>query len=639
MTVAQRLRQFHQTVDGRLPDRLPPLTGLTLKAFRLVWAVALALAVVGPVAGLQHRLNSPPELSQTMLGSRAGIFVSPDDATFVRFTVGSTEKKLGIVPGDKIIGVYGLRLPEVMPLNERALAEHASDPAYIGLGNVIFGTDNLDVPLTIRHADGRVNDVVVRTGETYANDAARELGISPRLLDLIDLTHVLLYPILLWIAFSIYARNPNHVVPALLSSSILLILIAQQPSSVFLADVGVPRWANVALYDLGNISLLATLMLFPDGTLRPRIALVALLCLPILFFLVGVQYQWAFISAGAVGLLILIVRLRRASGVTKRQFKFLLAGLATYPALRILSVIFDTVKWNASSLSQYFLLEASAGAVFGLSTLSLFLVLFAALRRHRLYDADALFPRSVMIGGLTLTIGAFFAAASASLQWAADAAGRDSGPWPSLVAAAAAVLLINPVQKRIHAGTQRFLQKDLFTFRKELPKRMDDLRETEPPRALLQVAVDEIVQGLGATSCAAIINERVVATAGVETKGVRAWLRSTPLPDPPRLSCNREDARFPVRLPLRNPDHRPALLGWIVLSPRADGSVYSREERRALQEVEESISRAVEVARQRQQAQSAERRWRKRVEDRIHAVEERLAALAGPTRSFKKLAG
>lgn len=625
VNVAQRPRQFFHFFDRWVPERLPLLTGVALQVFRAMWVVALVFAVVGPLGGLWLRVNSPPRLSQSILGSRAGIFVSPSDATLVRFTIGRAPRKLGIGPGDKIIAVYGLPLPNVMPLNERALAEHSNDPAYIGMGNVLYGTDSANVPLRIRHPDGRVNNVVVWTGETYANDAARGLEISPRVLDLIDLIHVLIYPILLWVAFSIYSRNRRHVIPALLSSSILLTLIAEQPSSLFLARVGVPLRLNIFLFDVGNILLLATLMLFPDGRPRPRIVLIALCCLPILFFLRGALYQWTFLSAGGVGLLILIKRLREATGVTRRQLKFLLAGLAAYPALRTLSVVLDTVKYLASSLSQFLLFETGARVAFGLARLSLLLVLFAALRRHRLYDADALFPRSVMIGALTLTIGAFFAAASASLQWTADALGQESGPWPSLIAAAAAVLLISPVQKRIHRGTERWLQKDLFTFRTELPKRMDDLRETESAAVLLQVAVGEIVQGVGATACAAIIAGRVVASAGCGRTDVRRWVRSTELPDPPLFSCNREDHLFPVRLPLRTAGHPRSLIGWIVLAPRPDGSIYSREERQALMDVEESISRAVEVARQRQQAQSEERRWRVGIEKRVSTLEQAMA--------------
>jgi hypothetical protein len=233
-----------------------------------------------------------------------------------------------------------------------------------------------------------------------------------------------------------------------------------------------------------------------------------------------------------------------------------------------------------------------------------------------------------MIALLTVTIAAFFAAASAGLQAAADVfVGQGAGPWPTVVAAGAAVLLINPLQSRIYHGTKRVFQKHLFKFRTELPKRMDDLRETTSAGTLLDVALGDVVRGLRATRAAAVINGRVAATAGAEMKDVRQWLRGTALPDPPRLNSDRADHLFPVRLPLRTATEPRRLIGWIILGPRPDGSLYSREERQALLDVEESISRAIEVARQREQAQSAERRWRERQEKRLQALEAQVTAL------------
>ena len=46
---------------------------------------------------------------------------------------------------------------------------------------------------------------------------------------------------------------------------------------MFLASIGVPRWLNVAIYDLGNVLLLAGILLFPHGNLSwRRVALIAL---------------------------------------------------------------------------------------------------------------------------------------------------------------------------------------------------------------------------------------------------------------------------------------------------------------------------------------------------------------------------
>jgi hypothetical protein len=243
-----------------------------------------------------------------------------------------------------------------------------------------------------------------------------------------------------------------------------------------------------------------------------------------------------------------------------------------------------------------------------------------------------------MVALVTLSIAAFFGAASAGLQAAADAVvGQDAGPWPTVVAAGAAVLLINPLQTRIYRGTKRVFQKDLFKFRIGLPKRMDDLRETASVARLLEVALGEIVRGLRATRAAAMIDGRIVATLGCEMKDVRRWSRLTELPDAPRLNIHREDHLFPVRLPLHTAADGPLLIGWLVLGPRPDGSLYSREERQALLDVEESIARGVEVARQRQQTQSAGRRWRERQEKRLQALEEKLTALIAPNGPLEKL--
>jgi len=629
VTVAQRLGRLVQRVDRQLPDRVPRLTGLAFKVFRVLWVAALALAIVGTIGGLRLRLSSPPENWQFIPGSKAGFAVSPADGTLVRFPVGPQPIGSEFIRGDRIVAIYGIPLPAPMPLSEEALADHANNTAYIVFANLLWSGENPEVPLTVRDPDGRLRDVTVVTGEYHIDEAARELSISPRLLSFLDLVHVLFYPILFWIAFSLYTRNASQPVPALLSISILFNMVSEQPASALWVHIGVPRALDVAVYDCANVMLIATLLLFPDGRLRPRAILIPMSLLTVIFFEQGALYQFTIVLALAFALAIFIKRLRDVVGATRRQFKLLLAGLAMFPALRGLSVFLDYAKWSASSLSQQLLMETGAGVAFALCSLPLFLVVFAALRRHRLYDADALIPRSVMIAALTLTIAAFFAAASASLQFAADFfLGQDTGPWPSLVAAAAAVLLINPVQRRIHSGTERFLQKDLFTFRTELPKRMDDLRETEPPGALLQVALEDIARGLGAATSAAILKGRVVASTGTDRKDVRRWMRSTHLPDPPRLSCNREDHLFPVRLPLRAASGTQSLVGWIVLGPRPDGSIYSREERRALVEVEESVSRAVEVARQRQQTQSADRRWRERQERRLEELEAQLAALA-----------
>src|SRR4029078_2660599 len=127
--------------------------------------------------------------------------------------------------------------------------------ADIALGNLLFGSDEAEVPLTVRDPGGQVRDVSVTTGEQHIDRAARAIGISPRLLSFVDLLHVLAYPLLLWAAWMLHRRTSRDVVSSVLSLAILITIAAEQPSSLFLANAGVPVGVNVLLYDLGNVLL------------------------------------------------------------------------------------------------------------------------------------------------------------------------------------------------------------------------------------------------------------------------------------------------------------------------------------------------------------------------------------------------
>src|SRR6478609_11796133 len=161
----------------RLPPAVPPFNTLTHRLFSLLWICAFALALAGPIAGFYERYTAPANNSQLLLGSRAGFAVSPRDGTVVRFTVGPQAQTAGIVAGDKITAIYGLPLPPSMPVNEEALAQHANDPAYIALGNLLFGTDAAEVPLTIQDPSGRTREVTVQTGDNHIDAGARALGV------------------------------------------------------------------------------------------------------------------------------------------------------------------------------------------------------------------------------------------------------------------------------------------------------------------------------------------------------------------------------------------------------------------------------------------------------------------------------
>ena len=581
--------------DGfRLPQSLPPFNTLTLRLFSLVWLIAFALAFAGPLAGFYLRYTAPANNSQLLLGSRAGFAVSPRDGTVVRFTVGPQAKTAGIVPGDKITAIYGLPLPPSMPVNEEALAEHANDPAYIALGNLLYGTDNAEVPLTVRGPDGRTRDITVKTGDYHIDDGARALGISPRWLSFIDLMHVLAYPFLLWAAWLLHHRNSRDAVSSILSLAVLLTMGAEQPSSMFLAHVGVPLRLNVALYDLGNVLLLTGILLFPHGNLSwPRVVLIAFL--PVIMFLSGALYQTFFIFCMILAVLSLLRCLRVTdSSEQRQQVRWALFGITGYAVLRSLSTIADALKWTADSFGHQLLVEMGAGVSLALAVLILQVGLLIALLRFRLYDAEFVISKSANVALITLGVAAVFAATADGLkQIVYNYYGNTDSEGPVIFAAALSTVLINPIQERVQRWSEKRFQKNLFLLRDDLPEVARDMRETASLGEMLDEILERVDRGVRAVRSAAIVNGCVLRARSMSVEEVEAW-RSSPLAQDYKSDiCEPKDKQFPIRIKLipSSDDEEP--IGYLLVGPRPDGSIPSRDEQKALKEVSESVARAI----------------------------------------------
>lgn len=612
----------------RLPPAIPPFNTTTLRLFSLLWFLAFMLALAGPVAGFYLRYTAPSNNSQLLLGSRAGFAVSPRDATVVRFTVGPDARNAGIVPGDKIVAVYGMPLPPSMPMNEAALAAHQEDPAYIVMGNLLYGTDEAEVPLTVRDPNGRQRDVTVTTGEHHIAAGARALGISTKMLSFIDLLPVLAYPFLLWAAWMLHRRNSRDVVSSILSIAVLFTIAAEQPSSVFLAFVGVPRWLNVALYDLGNVMLLAGILLFPHGHLSWRmIGLLA--ALPLLLFLQGQLYQSFFVSFLILAVLLLLRRLRKTeSGEMRQQLRWALLGFAGYALLHGLSITADYLKWSTDSFGHQLLVELLAGLAFAFGVMILQFGLLIALLRYRLYDADVAISRSANFALITLSVAAIFAAAQDIVkQIVFNYSGNSSSEGPIIFAAALATMLVNPIQERINRWSERRFQHNLFILRDDLPESVRDLRETASLDELLSDILRRIEEGVRSVRSAFIVDGRIMETHDVTVAEVEEWRAANQ--GYSRDLCEPKDKMFPLRIaliPSSEKDAEP--IGYILVGPRPDGSLPSREEQKALAGVSETIARAIRTVIKREQR---EREVAETIEATNRRIDSLEALLRGPS--------
>ena len=606
-----------------LPDRLPDLKRRGVLLFQLFWLPALLLAIVGPLAGLWFRFDQAGQNSALIVGSRAGLALSEDDLTEVRFPVGSSAKAAGIQPGDEIVAIEGLPIAKVVPISKKGLAKphDATDTDYALFSPIIEGVDESELMLRLRSKDGSERDFKAKLSEDHVSQAAKGFGLPPVLLSVVDLLHLITYPFLLFAAWILHRRKPEDLISSVLSLAILLTIAAEQPSAGFLTFVlHVPEWAHRLLYDLGNICLLAGVLLFPFGQLRPRYVLIPLALLPVLFLLSGDWYRATFALFMLVAVAILFTRVRETPpGDARQQIKWALLGFCGYALFLAAALTMDGAKLQVHSFGSQMLLELLGGLSFGLAFLILQLGLLVALLRFRLYDAEAVISRSANFALITLGVAAVFAATADGLkQIILNYYGNTGSTAPVVFAAAVATVVISPLQERIQRWSEHRFQRNLVMLRDDLPECVRELRETASTEDLLNETLKRIETGVRTTRLAILLDGSVAAARGISTKAATDWLKEF---DPASCQddvCASSDRTFPIRVPLQTKSREGEWIGWLLVGPRPDGSILSKDEQRALVEVSDPITMAIRIASGREERE-------KMFESRIEALEAHLS--------------
>ena len=460
--------------------------------------------------------------------------------------------------------------------------------------NVFFGTEESEVPLTVRDPDGNVREITVMTSEEHIDSGASSLGISPTLLSFIDLLPVLSYPFLLWAAWILHRRNARDAVSSILSLAVLLTIGSEQPSSTFLAIAGVPRALNVGLFDLGNVLLLAGILLFPHGHLSWR--LVALLCaLPVLMFLQGTLYHSVFISFMVLAVLMLLRCMRATpSSDLRQQIRWALFGFTGYALFRALSIASDFLKWSTSSLGSQMLVEMLAGVALALGVLVLQAGLLVALLRYRLYDAEAIISKTASIAIVTVLLGAGFAGVMEGIITQMQNIYPDSQTPAAMIGAVVAVMLIQPLHTKVNAWAEKRFHKNLLELKTGLPEAMRDLRDVTNFEDFIDEVLTRVAEGVLAKRVAFVLGREVKQQIGATRGEVLRWLAAfQPGEDHEKIECHPEDPLFPLRT--RVEDGSGALVGWLLIGPRPDGSIAGKDEREALENIVVPLARSLRI--------------------------------------------
>jgi len=586
----------------RLPTRVPDFGPRTFFVFRILWFAALALAVVGPIAGTWARVAEAGRNSGLVAGSRAGVALAEDDLTRIRFPVGAAAAAAGIRPGDEIVAIDTIPVSPVvlMPGSPDAAAGLGNETDHILFDDLLIGEVDRDVALRLRSPDGREREVALRTGEAHIGEGARALGIPSALLSVIDLLHLLTYPFLLVSAWLLYKRKRYDVVSSIVSLAILLTMGAEQPSATFLArQAEIPDSVHRALFDVANILLIGGILLFPHGRLSPRVTLALLAALPLFLFLQGDLYRALLIAAMSASVLLFLWRLRTASGDERQQLKWAVFGFSGYAFFYGLSLTLDMLKTGAPSLAQQLAMEVAAGFALGLAFLLLVSGLLVALLRYRLYDAEVAISRSASFALIALILAGIFAATMEGVKEVIlRFFGRDAGSIAPIVGAALSTIMINPIYERVQAWAERRFHRRLAEMRRDLPDCLRDLRHFATLPELVEEVLQRISAGVRSARLALVIDGRVAGARGASEAEVEKWLEATALDPACSSGVETGDTFFPLRRPLSLDDG--TCLGWILLGPHPDRSRLSTAELDALDELAAPLARAIRVVLARQ---------------------------------------
>ena len=204
--------------------------------------------------------------------------------------------------------------------------------------------------------------------------------------------------------------------------------------------------------------------------------------------LVGAMFWTAFQGAlllGAIGVVALVLRFRRAGAVQRQQIKWFAYGAA----LSIPLSLFPEARPYGPYLEF-------------LGTVLLLAGLGIGIFRYRLWDIDRLVNRTLVYGLLTATLGAVYAGLVLVLGQLFGGIGTDTPSWAVAGATLAVAALFQPARRRIQQTVDRRFNRRKYNAAKTIEAfsiRLRDQVDLDTLSAELLAAVDQTMQPAAAS--------------------------------------------------------------------------------------------------------------------------------------------
>jgi hypothetical protein len=189
----------------------------------------------------------------------------------------------------------------------------------------------------------------------------------------------------------------------------------------------------------------------------------------------------------------------------------------------------------------------------------------------------------------------------------------------------------------VQRWSEKKFQKNLFLLREDLPQSVRDMRETASLTEMLKEILAQVDRGVRSVRGAMIVNGCVLSVRGLGADEVEAWRTSVFAHDYKSDMCEPSDRLFPIRVPLVPSSGEEEPIGYLLVGPRPDGSIPSRSEQKAIDDVSEEIARGIRtvIKREAREAEIAEM-----IADNSRRIEAIEAILdAGPAATGKRSRG
>ena len=601
-----------------LPDRLPPLSGWALVAYRILWCAAALLALAS--VALAYRAEVALQRQGRAFFDLGLSNVGPDGLgrTVQPF---SPQAKRQFSEREELLTVDG----RAVPLAERE-----------GQARALEGPDGVSAIVTLRRADGSRHQLQLTRSSSYLTEAYAGTGITWASRRWIVFGVGELASLLLLITgLLLFLRRPGDPVAALIAMSSVV-------SGIRLAALfpSVSPLAIALSHLLGNVLFFTAVLAFPDGRFRPHWArIVATACVAASLVWVWVEQaagaistlsplillMWLGVTVAVIAAIVARYRTTRA-GVAKQQIKLAIFGFVAGFLFLVISLCCSFALGAVGSEGTRIWLTLIGRLAVPIASLFIAAGLLVSLLRYRLYDAEATISRSVAYGALTVALLAIFAGSERVIELLGEEYfGESLGALAGGIGAAFAAVMIVPLHHRASHWAEKRFRKQLIRLRHGLPLLLGDLRETAGLERIAAAALDAVTAGVRASRAALLVGDALVEAREITPDAVAAWRAGWTPAAHDGLDCARSDPLFPMRVPLEADGH--GRVGWLLLGPRPDGSFYGKDEREALAEIADPLARALEIVRTREQREEERKAETSLLRRAIDALARRMTAM------------